>query len=205
MRAARLLRLLLLLQNRGRLTAARLAEELEVSRRTILRDIDALTEAGLPVVTLPGAGGGIILAFDYRTRLTGLDGDEARALGLILSRPSPELTDLGLAEAAASAATKLWEALPDQTRSRMTEARACFPATERRGAVPDPRRLALSRAVAERRIVRLATEGVSPTTVHPSALQTGPGDWVLIDARDGTRHPEHAWGRINISARQFAD
>lgn len=66
MRAARILHMLLLLQNRGRLTAGALAEELEVSRRTILRDLDALTEAGLPVIVHRGAQGGIELGFGDR-------------------------------------------------------------------------------------------------------------------------------------------
>jgi predicted DNA-binding transcriptional regulator YafY len=77
MRASRLLQILLLLQNRGRLTAGQLARELEVDRRTVLRDVDALSEAGLPVITFQGQSGGIRLGFDYRTRLTGLDADEA--------------------------------------------------------------------------------------------------------------------------------
>lgn len=72
MRAARLLQLLLLLQNRGRLTSAQLASELEVSCRTILRDVDAMTEAGLPIIVYQGNQGGIELGFNYRTRLTGL-------------------------------------------------------------------------------------------------------------------------------------
>ena len=59
MRASRLLLMLLLLQNRGRMTSVELARELEVSRRTILRDVDALGEAGLPVIVSPGRGGGI--------------------------------------------------------------------------------------------------------------------------------------------------
>jgi predicted DNA-binding transcriptional regulator YafY len=99
MRASRLLQILLLLQNRGRLTAAQLAHELEVDRRTILRDVDALNEAGLPVLTQQGQGGGITLGFDYRTRLTGLDHDEAEAMALILALMPQEVIDLGLAQA----------------------------------------------------------------------------------------------------------
>ena len=64
MRAARLLQLLLLLQNRGRLTSAQLASELEVSSRTILRDVDAMTEAGLPIIVYQGNQGGIELGFN---------------------------------------------------------------------------------------------------------------------------------------------
>ncbi len=64
MRASRLLRILLLLQNRGRHTSAQLAAELEVARRTILRDVDALTEAGLPIIVYQGNQGGIELGFN---------------------------------------------------------------------------------------------------------------------------------------------
>ena len=91
MRASRLLQILLLLQNRGRLTTATLARELEVNRRTVLRDVDALTEAGLPVIVHRGQRGGIELGFNYRTRLTGLSADEAEALGVLLTRPADEL------------------------------------------------------------------------------------------------------------------
>ena len=117
MRASRLLLMLLLLQNRGRMTAAQLATELDVSRRTVLRDIEALGEAGLPVVVHRGPRGGVELGFSYRTRLTGLATDEAEALGVVLSAPVPELAELGLSEAAARARTKLVESLPDPVRA----------------------------------------------------------------------------------------
>jgi predicted DNA-binding transcriptional regulator YafY len=81
MRASRLL------QNRGRLTAPALARELEVDPRTILRDVDAMSQAGLPILTHRGAMGGIELGFNYRTRLTGLAEDEAEALAIWLAAP----------------------------------------------------------------------------------------------------------------------
>lgn len=96
MRAARLLQILLLLQNRGRLTSVRLAEELEVAPRTILRDVDALTEAGLPIIVHQGNSCGIERGFNYRTRLTGLARDYAAALALILAADSPMVSALGL-------------------------------------------------------------------------------------------------------------
>ena len=89
MRASRLLLMLLLVQNRGRMTSEDLAAELEVSKRTILRDVEALSEAGLPMIVRPGRGGGIELGFNYRTRLTGLAADEAEALGVLLGRGLP--------------------------------------------------------------------------------------------------------------------
>src|SRR3954453_10346119 len=79
-RADRLLRLVLLLQTRGRMTAAQLATELEVSVRTIYRDLDALSSSGFPVYAERGIGGGCQLVDGYRTTLTGLSAPEAQAL-----------------------------------------------------------------------------------------------------------------------------
>ena len=114
MRASRLLRILLLLQNRGRMTSGQLATELEVARRTILRDVDALTEAGLPIIVHQGNQGGIELGFNYRTRLTGLAADEAEAMAIILSQPTSALAALGLASAGARARSKMLEFVPRQ-------------------------------------------------------------------------------------------
>src|SRR4051812_50100178 len=79
MRATRLVSLLLLLQTRGQLTAAELAEHLDVSVRTVHRDIEALAVAGVPVEAVRGAAGGYRLAGGYPPRLTGVTADEAGA------------------------------------------------------------------------------------------------------------------------------
>lgn len=115
MRADRLLSLLMLLQTRGRLTAQELARELEVSERTIYRDIDALSMAGVPVYGVPGVGGGYALVDRYRTDLTGLTESEVRAL-FMLSIPAP-LADLGVSQELRAALLKLSAALPDARRS----------------------------------------------------------------------------------------
>jgi predicted DNA-binding transcriptional regulator YafY len=111
MRADRLLSIMLLLQIHKRLTAHELARRLEVSERTIHRDMDALSGAGVPVFAERGAGGGWSLVEDYRTSLTGLKKDEI--LTLFLSTPAKLLADLGLDKASDAAITKLRASLPD--------------------------------------------------------------------------------------------
>lgn len=112
MRADRLLALMMVLQIRGKTTAAALANELEVSKRTIYRDIDALSAAGVPVYADGGPGGGYTLLDSYRTTLTGLNEDEIRAL-FLLTIPGP-LTDLGLSQQLKGAFLKLTSSLPDR-------------------------------------------------------------------------------------------
>ncbi len=110
MRADRLLALLMLLQTRGRMTAQYLARELEVSERTVYRDIEALSAAGVPVYCERGPGGGCALLDSYRTNLTGLKEDEVRAL-FMMSIPAP-LAQLGVSEELRAAMLKLTAALP---------------------------------------------------------------------------------------------
>jgi predicted DNA-binding transcriptional regulator YafY len=114
MRADRLLSMLMLLQARGRMTAQQLAEELEVSERTIYRDINALSAAGVPVYGDRGPEGGYALLESYRTNLTGLTEDEVRAL-FMLSIPAP-LNELGVSQELKAALLKLSAALPDTRR-----------------------------------------------------------------------------------------
>lgn len=110
MRADRLLSLLMLLQTHGRLTADDLAERLEVSTRTIYRDLDALSAAGVPVYAERGPQGGCMLMESYRTNLTGLKENEVRAL-FMLTVPGL-LADLGADKDSESALLKLTASLP---------------------------------------------------------------------------------------------
>jgi len=110
MRADRLLSLLMFLQNRGRTTTDRLAEALEVSRRTIIRDLYALRVAGFPVYTERGPQGGVYLHEEFRVRLTDLTQGELAAL-FTFSVPAP-LADLGMGETAKGALLKLAAAVP---------------------------------------------------------------------------------------------
>ncbi|MET7484726.1 YafY family protein [Streptomyces sp. NPDC005538] len=109
MRAARLIKMVLLLQSRPAMTAAELARELEVSERTVTRDAQALSEAGVPVYAERGRAGGYRLVGGYRTRLTGLARSEAEAL--FLSGLPGALRDMGLEDAASAARLKVSAAL----------------------------------------------------------------------------------------------
>lgn len=110
MRADRLLSILLLLQTGGRRPARDLAVRLEVSERTIYRDLDALSAAGVPIYAVPGPGGGVALAEGFRTDLTGLTAAEAG--GIFAAGAAGPLADLGIGEARDTALIKLFAALP---------------------------------------------------------------------------------------------
>lgn len=121
MRSERLLTLLLLLQNYGKMKTRELAERLEVSERTICRDMDALSAAGIPVVAQRGYGGGWKLLEGYRTRLTGMKAEEL--LSLILAHPTGLMEDLGLRKDFEAAWEKLRVETPISIQQSLDRAR----------------------------------------------------------------------------------
>ncbi|TDU77560.1 putative DNA-binding transcriptional regulator YafY [Streptomyces sp. KS 21] len=123
-KSSRLLSILLLLQTRGRMTAAELAQELEVSVRTVYRDAEALAAAGVPLYGDAGHSGGYQLLAGYRTRLTGLSTGEAEAL-FLSGMPGPA-AELGLGQALSAAQLKLRAALPAELREQADRMRLRF-------------------------------------------------------------------------------
>jgi predicted DNA-binding transcriptional regulator YafY len=121
MRADRLLSILLLLQVHRRVTARDLAKRLEVSERTVLRDMDALSGAGVPVMAERGVGGGWSLVESYQTKLTGLSAAEIQSL--FLARPPRLMADLGLKHESDAAMIKLQASLPAGSRQHADFAR----------------------------------------------------------------------------------
>ncbi|MEM1428079.1 MAG: HTH domain-containing protein [Pseudomonadota bacterium] len=202
MRAARLLQILLILQNRGRQTSAQLAEELEVAPRTILRDVDAMTEAGLPIIVHQGNRGGIELGFNYRTRLTGLAQDEAEAMGLILAADNPMIAALGLGHAATLARAKLVESFPDKVRTRAAGMMARFTVVAPEPA-DDPRIRALAMAVRAGVRVRLRFASDTEQVIHPLAMQMQAETWLVNDGVSEAWIGMPDWGRVNVSALRF--
>ncbi len=124
MRASRLISVLLLLQTRGRLTARQLADELEVSIRTIYRDVEELSASGIPVYADRGTTGGFQLVEGYRTKLTGLTPEEAETL-FLSGYPGPA-AELGLGTVLAAAQLKVLAALPPELRGRAARVRQRF-------------------------------------------------------------------------------
>ncbi|MFF3336838.1 helix-turn-helix transcriptional regulator [Streptomyces sp. NPDC002888] len=188
MRADRLLALLLLLQNRGRMTAPELAAQLEVSVRTVYRDIEALGASGVPVLTDRGPAGGYRLMDGYRTRLTGLTDAEATSL-FLAGAPGPA-RELGLGAVLTTAQLKLQAALPAELAQQARRVQDCFhldaPAWFR-DADPVPHLETIARAVWDQRPLRAhyrRWRGEVHRELHPLGIVLKSGIWYLVAAVD---------------------
>ncbi|GAA1524314.1 YafY family protein [Actinomadura kijaniata] len=196
MRADRLVSLVLLLRRHGQMSATALARELEVSTRTVLRDIEALSAAGVPVYAERGRHGGFALLPGFRTELTGLNHDEALALLIAGSRRGAQA--FGLGSALASAMLKVVDALPDHYRNTAADAAQRLlvdpeiDLLSRRAVteeVPDAVVAEVRRAVlaGHRLRIHYAAAGQTPRwrTVDPIGLVTVRGQGYLLATRSG--------------------
>jgi predicted DNA-binding transcriptional regulator YafY len=191
MRADRLLSILLLLQAHGRLSARSLAERLEVSERTVHRDMEALAMAGVPVWAQAGRRGGWSLSDDYRTDLTGLT--EAELRSLVVAGAPEVLRGLGLGEAFDRAITKVLATLPTTRREAASAARSYLhvdPTGWRRTEDAAPWLPTIDDALRRgRRIAieyeRAADRAVVARTVDPVGLVAKGSVWYLVAAVDG--------------------
>lgn len=189
MKADRLISLLLLLQSRRLCSARTLAEILEVSERTIYRDVDALCAAGVPVYAERGSTGGIALAGGYRRALTHFNEDEIRAL--FVSGASP-LADLGLDHGLDRALEKLRGGLAEVQRRAAEEARSRIHLDQRRWNQEEPSRellTALRRAVWDDRRLRIRYEdrnrNATTRVIEPLGLVSKAGVWYAIARAEG--------------------
>jgi predicted DNA-binding transcriptional regulator YafY len=203
MRASRLLSILLLLQTRGRMTAQALAEAFETSVRTIYRDIDQLSAAGVPVYAERGRDGGFQLIEGYRTRLTGLSPDEAETL-FLYGLPGPA-ADLGLGDALAAAQLKLLAALPVEGASRAARVGGRFhldPVSWYRGAEAADVLPALAGAVWNARRARILYQSWSGRVereIEPLGLALKAGVWYAV-AQVGTAEGVGALRTYRVAA-----
>jgi predicted DNA-binding transcriptional regulator YafY len=190
MRSDRLLSILLLLQTHGQLPAADLAERLEVSVRTIMRDVEALSTSGVPVYTVRGPQGGIALLPGYRTDVTGLTAEESKALFVLLSGSAH--ADLGLGQAIGSALRKVMAALPAPHRpdADLTSRRILIDPVRWLGTAGQLDLSAFQEAVFGDRRLRLRyrrgrDNTVQTYTLDPYGLVNKAGVWYLVADHEG--------------------
>src|SRR5437588_2685230 len=195
MRADRLVATLLFLQARGRVTAAEVAAELEVSVKTARRDLEALSIAGIPVYSQAGRGGGWALVGGARTDLSGLTAAEARTLFLVAG-PSSAVTP-----EAKAALRKLVRALPETFRAEAEKAASAIVLDPARwgGKAPStpPHLEALQHAVIDGVQIRLgytdAKGAVTDRVVHPLGLVSKGTTWYLVGDTDAGRRTFRVW------------
>ncbi|TBL78661.1 helix-turn-helix transcriptional regulator [Paenibacillus thalictri] len=208
MRADRLVSIVLLLQAHGKLTAKQLAEKLEVSERTVLRDMDALSASGIPVFAERGPAGGWQLTEGFRTDLTGLKKEEAQSL-LLLS-PSHLLNDLGLQQVFEDARLKLGAALPpiyhndlNRVRERIhVDGAGWFASRD-----PVPHLLTIQEAVWQElklRILYQKQDGPTERIIEPLGLVAKGSIWYVV-AGTGTDEEKRSYRVSRILSVQVLD
>ena len=187
MLASRLLSILMMLQTRGRLSAPQLAAEFEVSVRTIYRDIDELSAAGIPIYAERGRNGGIQLADGYRTKLTGLTNAEAETL-FLAGLPGPA-AELGLADLLATARLKLTAALPSGAQAERIAARFHLdPAGWFTAPSPGEFLPVIARAVWNELCLKIRYRrggALHARKLHPLGLVLKGGNWYLVAEIEG--------------------
>jgi predicted DNA-binding transcriptional regulator YafY len=191
MRADRLLKLVMLINRYGKMSAHTLAERLEVSRRTIYRDVNALTTAGIPVHTEGGPGGGIWLDKHYQAALTSFNEDELKTL--FVSGEASVWADLGLSRAAESSLLKLFAALPNQRRQQIEayqERIYLDPTLWWNNQPPAPNVISLiQKAVFDEQSLILTYErndgNIHDRLVQPYGLVAKGGSWYLVADESG--------------------
>lgn len=178
--------MLLILQRKGRSTANELARLLEVSQRTILRDVEALGEAGVPIYTTRGSKGGIELLDGFSTRLTGLTSDEAQSL-LLVGQPAVAHR-LGLSAPARSTRTKLLTALSPGLAEHAENLETWFfhdPDPWPGNQIPHGELRRLSGCIRRRRVAQLTFAKGGSTIVRPIGMVLKAGSWYLVTLVNG--------------------
>jgi len=188
MRAERLLRIVFVLRSRGRVTASELAEELEVSVRTIQRDMEALSGAGIPVYATRGGDGGWALLKEYRTSISGLTASDV--LSIVVGRPPKLLKEFGLDDPGEGPVLKLMDAISPSAKLQAEHARqrvhVDLGGWDRTGQPSDPMLPLLQRAVWEDRMIEIRYRASrSSFPVAPLGLVSKGGTWYLVGRWEG--------------------
>jgi len=187
MRADRVVSMMLLLESRGRMTAKQLAEELSVSRRTVMRDIEALGMAGVPIYSTRGRDGGFHIWEGFRSQLRGITAEEAAALSLL---GTEELaSQLGLGDAVGRVRLKIEQALTPELANEMATINQRFhhDAMPMRGEPPSKAIAFFEVAVRRRRVVRTSTPDEAGIELHPLGIVLKAGEWFLVAELHGER------------------
>jgi predicted DNA-binding transcriptional regulator YafY len=181
--------MLQILQRRGRVTARELSRQLDVSERTILRDVEAFGEAGVPIFTTRGGNGGIELLDGFQTRLTGLTTEEAGSLFLV---GQPQVAHrLGLGVPARATRNKLLNAIAPMLATEAEELASWFlhdPDPLEGHQIPHGELRRLSRSIRRCRRVEVYIGNESAVSVRPLGLVLKAGSWSLVIM--GRRRPE---------------